>query len=520
MQDGCGIAFLYMERNLDIMQLWKKLCTLLTSGMLALSVSPAAISAVPEICAAAAENTSTYGKLKYTLTSDRAIITSCEKSAVSVTIPEEIEGKPVLQIAENAFYSRTELTDVTIPDTVRALGSRAFYGCSKLNHVQLPKYLLTIGSGCFMSCASLSEITIPGTVRNIGNSVFFQTPWLEERQAEDPLVQVNHIVIDGEKCTDETLVIPEGVTLFPNDLCKGCKNLTSVTIPGTVKWIEDYNFSECTALTSVVIPEGVEQIDYNAFSGCSALETVWIPLSMQLINMRAFSDCTSLKTVEYAGSQDDWDRVGYYEDGNEQFLDAEIHFANLLTADKFADVSHDWAYDGINYCYTHRLMRGIDGERFAPKATTTRAQIVQILYNLQGEPEVSGPMPFDDVFNHWAEKPILWAYQTGVVAGTSDTTFDPDKPVTREQIAVILMGYVDRILKLEHTWEPADLSGYPDAGSVSGWAKDALADAVALGLISGASNGGQTYLDPQGGASREQVATILMEFCKNVMNKQ
>ena len=167
---------------------------------------------MPEICAAAAENTSTYGELKYTLTSDRAIITSCEKSAVSVTIPEEIEGKPVLQIAENAFYSHTELTDVTIPDTVRALGSRAFYGCSKLNHVQLPKYLLTIGSGCFMSCASLSEITIPGTVRNIGNSVFFQTPWLEERQAEDPLVQVNHIVIDGEKCTDETLVIPEGVT--------------------------------------------------------------------------------------------------------------------------------------------------------------------------------------------------------------------------------------------------------------------------------------------------------------------
>lgn len=150
MQDGCGIAFLCMERNLDIMQLWKKLCTFLTAGMLALSVSPAAISAVPEICAAAAENTSTYGELKYTLTSDRAIITSCEKSAVSVTIPEEIEGKPVLQIAENAFYSRTELTDVTIPDTVRALGSRAFYGCSKLNHVQLPKYLLTMAAA--VSC--------------------------------------------------------------------------------------------------------------------------------------------------------------------------------------------------------------------------------------------------------------------------------------------------------------------------------------------------------------------------------
>ena len=111
---------------------------------------------------------------------------------------------------------------------------------------------------------------------------------------------------------------------------------------------------------------------------------------------------------------------------------------------------------------------------------------------------------------------VLWAYQTGVVVGTSATTFEPDRPVTREQIAVILMEYMTRVLKLERTWTPADLSTFPDAGSVSGWAKDALADAVALGLISGASNGGQTYLEPQGSATREQVATILMEFCKNV----
>jgi hypothetical protein len=104
-----------------------------------------------------------------------------------------------------------------------------------------------------------------------------------------------------------------------------------------------------------------------------------------------------------------------------------------------------------------------------------------------------------------------------VVAGTGDgTTFESDRPVTREQIAVILMEYVTRVLKLERTWTPADLSAFPDADSVSDWAKDAMADAVALGLISGASNGGQTYLEPQGSATREQVATILMEFCKNV----
>ena len=184
----------------------------------------------------------------------------------------------------------------------------------------------------------------------------------------------------------------------------------------------------------------------------------------------------------------------------------------------FTDVPGEgnWAHAGIDYCVTNGLMSGVGSGRFAPKMTTTRAQIVQILYNLEGEPEVSGTTPFTDLTQDWYQDAVLWAYQTGVVAGTSSTTFAPDLPVTREQIAVILMGYAEKVLGVTRTWAPADLSVYPDAGSVSDWAKDALADAVTLGLISGASNDGQTLLNPQGSATREQVATILMAFCKNV----
>ena len=184
----------------------------------------------------------------------------------------------------------------------------------------------------------------------------------------------------------------------------------------------------------------------------------------------------------------------------------------------FTDVpgEDNWAHAGIDYCVANGLMSGVGGNLFAPKKTTTRAQIVQILYNLEGEPRVYGSTPFTDLTNDWYKDAILWAYQTGVVAGTSGTTFEPDLPVTREQIAVILMEYTSRVLGLKNLCTPADLSRYPDAGSVSDWAKNAMADAVALGLISGASNGGQTCLEPQGSATREQVATILMEFCKNV----
>ena len=183
----------------------------------------------------------------------------------------------------------------------------------------------------------------------------------------------------------------------------------------------------------------------------------------------------------------------------------------------FTDVTKNWAYPGIQYCVTHGIMGGMGNGTFAPTGTTTRAQIVQILYNLEGTPAVSGTTPFTDLTANWYKPAILWAYQNNVVAGTSPTTFDPDQPVTREQIAVILTQYMFHVLKMNCTWTPADLSTFPDGAQVSGWAKEAMQDAVALGLINGTkAPDGKVYLDPQGSAARQQVATILMNFCQNV----
>ncbi len=183
----------------------------------------------------------------------------------------------------------------------------------------------------------------------------------------------------------------------------------------------------------------------------------------------------------------------------------------------FTDVEKNWAYPGIQYCVTHGIMGGMGDGTFAPTGTTTRAQIVQILYNLEGTPAVSGTTPFTDLTANWYKPAILWAYQNNVVAGTSPTTFAPDQPVTREQIAVILTQYMFHVLKMNRTWTPADLSTFPDGAQVSGWAKEAMQDAVALGLINGTkAPDDKVYLDPQGSAARQQVATILMNFCQNV----
>ena len=128
-----------------------------------------------------------------------------------------------------------------------------------------------------------------------------------------------------------------------------------------------------------------------------------------------------------------------------------------------------------------------------------------------------GTTPFTDLTANWYKPAILWAYQNNVVAGKSPTTFDPEGPVTREQIAVILTQYMFHVLKMERTWTPADLSTFPDGAQVSGWAKEAMQDAVALGLINGTkASDDMVYLDPQGSATRQQVATILMNFCQNV----
>ena len=176
----------------------------------------------------------------------------------------------------------------------------------------------------------------------------------------------------------------------------------------------------------------------------------------------------------------------------------------------------NWAHAGIDYCVERGILSGSGNGRINPKGLTTRAEFVQMLYSLEGKPAVSGELPFTDLPEVWYRNAILWAYQTGVTSGTSATTFEPYATVTRAQVATFLMKYAKTVCNVKPTWTPADLSKYPDVNEVPGWAMSAMQDAVALGLISGSDDHGVVYLNPNGKAAREQVATILMQFCKNV----
>ena len=177
----------------------------------------------------------------------------------------------------------------------------------------------------------------------------------------------------------------------------------------------------------------------------------------------------------------------------------------------------NWAHAGLDYCVERGILSGVGDGRIDPSGLTTRAQFVQMLYSIHGKPAVSGVLPFTDLPEGWYRDAILWAYQTGVTSGTSGTTFGPYDPVTRAQVATFLMKYAKTVCNIKPTWTPADLSKYPDVNKVPGWAMGAMQDAVALRLINGnKADDGTVYLDPNGNAPREQVATILMQFCKNV----
>ena len=180
-----------------------------------------------------------------------------------------------------------------------------------------------------------------------------------------------------------------------------------------------------------------------------------------------------------------------------------------------------WSHAGLDYCIDHGYIAGTSATTVTPDGECTRAMIVSILYRVQGEPtKVNGyelkklAPPFDDVERgRWYTDAIWWAKLTGVVSGMSPSTFAPDDPITRAQLAVILYNYTQQFAPGSLT-ETGSLTGFPDADSVPSWARTAMAWAVGNGLISGVGENGVSYLRPEGCATRAQVATILMNYEK------
>ena len=170
-----------------------------------------------------------------------------------------------------------------------------------------------------------------------------------------------------------------------------------------------------------------------------------------------------------------------------------------------------WYYDAVQYVYENGMMNGISETAFGPDVTTSRAMIVTILYRLENEPETPAAGFTDVAAGTYYADAVAWAAANGIVTGVSETVFAPDNAITREQMAAILYRYAQ--FKGWDVTAGSGLSAYADASRISVYAVEAMRWANAEGLITGVTD---TALEPQGSATRAQVATILMRFCENI----
>lgn len=209
---------------------------------------------------------------------------------------------------------------------------------------------------------------------------------------------------------------------------------------------------------------------------------------------------------------------GAYDAGQQTYAFDVVNGVTAIARFPFTDVvAGTWYYGAAAYAYNNGLFAGMTPTTFAPNATMTRAMLVSVLWRLAGEPAPKAPNTFVDVPDGaWYTDAVTWAAENGVVSGIGGSRFDPSGFVTREQTAEILYNYAHS--KGYDVSARADLTVFPDAGSVSGWAENALSWANAAGLINGTVRDGQTILDPQGSASRAQVAMILMNYVEHVVN--
>ena len=183
------------------------------------------------------------------------------------------------------------------------------------------------------------------------------------------------------------------------------------------------------------------------------------------------------------------------------------------SVDSFLDVdSTAWYYDAVKYVVENGIMSGTGTYTFEPNTTLSRGMIAQMLYALEGKPNVSVTGYFNDVpVNAWFAKAAAWAKSKGIITGYDNGNFGPNDPLTREQLALILYNYAK--IKEYSTSAAGNLSQFIDGRSTSAWAQEGMTWAVGAGLLSGRDG---NMLCATGTATRSEVAQIMMNFCKNV----
>ena len=213
-----------------------------------------------------------------------------------ITIPDSVKS-----IGNSAFNGCTGLTSITIPDSVTNIGGNAFHSCTGLTSATIGSSVTSIGDGAFYKCTGLTSINIPDSVTSIGNSAFFDCTGLTSATIGSSVTSIGDSAFYN--CTGLTSInIPDSVTSIGGSAFSGCYGLTSITIPDSVTSIGNYAFYCCYGLTSATIGSSVTSIGNNAFYGCFGLTSINIPDSVTSIGNYAFHGCTDLTSINIPDS--------------------------------------------------------------------------------------------------------------------------------------------------------------------------------------------------------------------------
>lgn len=536
-----------------------------TCASLTNTTLPAAITAVPGKCFA---DCTKLLNVKYagTVTAIGDLAFESCKSLVTAPIPET-----VTEIGASAFTGCTALTDVTIPAGVTAIPEDCFRGCTALADMKLPGTVTSVGLNAFTGCTALKDVRCYGAAPAVepGNS--------EAHSFEPAIVTIHYnpamnwtleadgtwqgykvsskgaCLHTGYGTTENTVPATCGEAGRVDTICSNCGEIVStkeIPATGAHTWdngtvtteptettpgVRTFTCAVCRATRTETIPATGEHTfvftknvaptctadgyDLYTCSGCGATEK---RNSKPALGHKWDNGTVTIAPTETTPGERTYTCTVCGQTKNEIIPatggSSVCPGGPSCPSYGFSDVAgpNDWSHEGIDYCVRRSLMVGTGAGTFSPGMNCSRAQIVQILYNLSGDKTDYSRyyLPFTDVApGAWYYDAVAWAYFNNVVSGTSETTFAPNDVITREQMAVILYGYTAEYAP-EFTGNAASLNTFPDAGSVANWAYAAMSWAVGNGLISGMGSGGVSYLAPQGSATRAQASAIIMRYCQ------
>ena len=430
----------------------------------------------------------------------------------------------VTKIGSNLFNGCTALTDVTLSTNLQAIPANTFYGCASLQKLVAPYAVTKIGKNAFANCTSLTELTL---LRNVTEA------------ASDALSYPEQVTVYGVKGTyAETYAASVGASFAAID-----RPATAVFLPksvtvkvwSSVRLLPSLDPVDCTdelvwsssdASVAAVSADGTVTgrkdgsavITVTAGSVSARCEVaVGTPT-----HVHSYTAVVTAPTCAVQGYTTYTCSCGeyYYDDYvpalGHSYVDGVCTRCGATRPEtRFVDVKPgSWYYKSIVYAVSNSLMNGVGDSKFEPEEGMTRAMLVTVLWRYEGSPK-QRPSTFSDVRRgQWYSEAVSWAAKNGIVTGVGDNKFEPDTQITREQIATILYRYAQK--KRADTSARGSLSAFPDNGKVNGWAKTALQWCVGEGLIGGTNENGKVYLDPQGTATRAQVATILMRYIEKL----